>query len=104
MDVITNNKLFYEMLMQGCKGCVMEVSSHALEQDRVRGIEFDAAVFTNLTQDHLDYHKTMDAYASAKSSLFSSLKDQEKSFPKMAIVNADCPYSQRMAQHCTSRI
>lgn len=103
-DVITNNKLFYEMRMQECQACVMEVSSHALEQGRVHSVEFDAAVFTNLTQDHLDYHKTMQAYADAKSLLFSSLKNHEKTFPKLAIVNGDCPYSQRMIQDCPSQI
>ena len=68
----------------------MEVSSHALEQGRVQSIEFDVAVFTNLTQDHLDYHKTMDEYAKAKAKLFSSLKkDGEKPHHKTAVVNAD---------------
>ena len=54
----------------GSKAVAMEVSSHAMVQHRVRGIEFDAAVFTNLTQDHLDYHRTMDAYFEAKALLF----------------------------------
>ncbi len=103
-DVITNNKLFYEMLMQGCRGCVMEVSSHALAQERVRSIEFDIAVFSNLTQDHLDYHQTMEAYAEAKSLLFSSLKNQEKTFPKVAVINADCAYGALMMQRCPSAI
>lgn len=54
------------MAAEGCAYCVMEVSSHALDQDRVEGCTFDAAVFTNLTQDHLDYHKTMENYLAAK--------------------------------------
>ncbi len=73
-DVLTNNKLFREMVTAGCSSCVMEVSSHALDQQRVRNVEFDIAVFTNLTQDHLDYHLTMDAYAEAKRKLFSMLQ------------------------------
>jgi UDP-N-acetylmuramoyl-L-alanyl-D-glutamate--2,6-diaminopimelate ligase len=54
----------------GCRACAMEVSSHALDQDRVFGLPFAAAVFTNLTQDHLDYHGTMEKYFEAKDALF----------------------------------
>ena len=63
-------KLFYEMAEAGCTHVVMEVSSHALVLDRVAGIHFDVGMFTNLTQDHLDFHKTMDAYREAKAMLF----------------------------------
>jgi len=69
------------MLKEGCTYAVMEVSSHALDQDRVEGCLFDAAVFTNLTQDHLDYHKTMENYCDAKKRLFKRAS--------RAIVNAD---------------
>ena len=69
------------MLKEGCTYAVMEVSSHALDQDRVEGCRFDAAVFTNLTQDHLDYHKTMEAYCEAKKRLFTRAQ--------CAVVNAD---------------
>ena len=65
--------LLSQMRGAGCRAAVMEVSSHALMQDRVRGIEFDVAVFTNLTQDHLDYHRTMEDYFEAKARLFSGL-------------------------------
>ena len=58
------------MAAEGCTYAVMEVSSHALDQDRVEGCRYDAAVFTNLTQDHLDYHKTMENYLAAKKRLF----------------------------------
>src|SRR6266576_4474756 len=58
--------LLWQMRAAGCKAVAMEVSSHALMQARVRGVEFDAAIFTNLTQDHLDYHETMEAYFEAK--------------------------------------
>ncbi len=63
-------KLFYEMAEAGCTHVVMEVSSHALALDRVAGIHFDVGVFTNLTQDHLDFHKTMEEYRKAKAMLF----------------------------------
>lgn len=100
-DVLQNYKLFHEMVSVGCQGCVMEVSSHALEQGRVQSIEFDAAVFTNLTQDHLDYHKTMEEYGKAKAKLFSSLKkDGEKPYPKVAVVNVDSPYAGQMIADC----
>src|SRR5947209_16341369 len=61
----------------GCKAAAMEVSSHALAQERVRGIEWDVAVFTNLTQDHLDYHETMEKYFEAKATLFTGLAGQK---------------------------
>jgi UDP-N-acetylmuramoyl-L-alanyl-D-glutamate--2,6-diaminopimelate ligase len=100
-DILQNYKLFHEMVSTGCQGCVMEVSSHALQQGRVRSVEFDVAVFTNLTQDHLDYHKTIDAYAEAKSLLFSSLNNKgEKPYPKTAVINGDSPYASRMIKDC----
>src|ERR1700722_5487991 len=95
-DVLQNQKLFYEMVEHGCKNCVMEVSSHALDQGRVRSIDFDVAIFTNLTQDHLDYHQTMEQYAKAKSTLFS--------FAKWAIVNADSAYTAQMIAQCPAKI
>lgn len=64
---------FAKMVANGCTVCAMEVSSHALDQGRVDGLDFDVAVFTNLTQDHLDYHGTMDNYAAAKAKLFQAL-------------------------------
>jgi UDP-N-acetylmuramoyl-L-alanyl-D-glutamate--2,6-diaminopimelate ligase len=78
------NELFSSMLAKGCSAVTMEVSSHALHQSRVFGLDFDAAVFTNLTQDHLDYHGTMEAYSDAKKILFDSLKPGA-----YAVVNAD---------------
>jgi UDP-N-acetylmuramoyl-L-alanyl-D-glutamate--2,6-diaminopimelate ligase len=98
-DVATNHRLLREMVQVGCQSCVMEVTSHALEQSRVYGIEYDVAIFTNLTQDHLDYHKTMQTYADAKSKLFSSLNPEA-----VAIVNNDCPYSKQMVQKCRGKI
>lgn len=77
--------LLREMVDAGCRYAVMEVSSHALYLDRVYGIQFDAAVFTNLSLDHLDFHKTMDAYADAKSILFRQ--------SRYGAVNLDDPYA-----------
>jgi UDP-N-acetylmuramoyl-L-alanyl-D-glutamate--2,6-diaminopimelate ligase len=90
--------LLAEMVANGCDAAVMEVSSHAMDQGRVAGLDFDAAVFTNLTGDHLDYHGTMDAYAAAKAKLFESLRPCAK-----AIVNADDPAGRRMLRDTTAR-
>lgn len=68
------HRIFKSMAESGCEYCVMEVSSQALAQGRCIGLEFSAAVFTNLTQDHLDYHGTMENYANAKAKLFSQCK------------------------------
>ena len=78
------HKLFAAMVEKSCTDVVMEVSSHSLHQDRVYGLEFTAAVFTNLTQDHLDYHGTMENYLSAKKILFDGL-----SLTSKAVTNAD---------------
>ncbi len=84
----------YDMLVEsyetGCKYVVMEVSSQGLSYGRLNGIPFDYAIFTNLTQDHLDYHKTMDNYAKAKEQLFYQVKEGGKS-----IINIDDPYHER---------
>jgi len=74
----------------GYKACVMEVTSHALAQDRVHGICFDIAIFTNLSQDHLDYHGSMEEYFQAKAKLFTA------ELAKTAVVNIDNPYGKRL--------
>lgn len=99
-DVVTCQKLLADMRDGGCKGCVMEVSSHALCQGRVKNIDYDVAVFTNLSQDHLDYHKDMDDYARAKAHLFSML-DKEKA---VAVINTDSPYSSVMLGHTQAKV
>lgn len=81
----------------GAEAVIMETSSHALHQFRVHGINFKAALFTNLTHDHLDYHKTMDEYASAKKILFDSLDTDS-----IAILNGDDSYSQFMIESTKS--
>ena len=88
--------LLWQMRAAGCKAVAMEVSSHALMQARVRGVEFDTAIFTNLTQDHLDYHKTMEAYFEAKAGLFTGLAEQPKKKAK-AVINLDDRYGAQLA-------
>ena len=78
----------------GASEAVMEVSSHALEQERVWGIPVDVAIFTNLTQDHLDYHGTMDAYFQAKARLFQGVGTKP---PRVAVINIDDPYGEQLA-------
>ena len=85
-DVVSNQRLLHEMVKEGCDSAVMEVSSHALDQNRVSLVEFDVGIFTNLSLDHLDYHTTMDAYAEAKGKLFKSLAEH-----KSAVINSDDP-------------
>ncbi len=85
---IQNQKLLREMVSKGCDAVSLEVSSHGLEQNRVGEIEFDVALFTNLFLDHLDYHKTMDAYRVAKRRLFHMLDESSKK-NKRALLNAD---------------
>jgi UDP-N-acetylmuramoyl-L-alanyl-D-glutamate--2,6-diaminopimelate ligase len=80
----------------GCRAAAMEVSSHALAQDRTRGLEFNVAVFTNLTQDHLDYHGTMENYFEAKAKLFDGLADQEKKTKPVAVINIDDRHGQKL--------
>ncbi len=84
------NDLLHQAVNAGAKAAVMEVSSHALVQKRVRGLEFDAAIFTNLTQDHLDYHKTMQAYFEAKALLFLQMAEQTRK-KGTGVVNIDQP-------------
>jgi UDP-N-acetylmuramoyl-L-alanyl-D-glutamate--2,6-diaminopimelate ligase len=78
-----------EMANAGCTHVVMEVSSHALDQHRTDGLDFQVACFTNLTQDHLDYHGDMESYAASKAKLFSRLRADS-----VAIVNIDCPFAE----------
>ncbi len=83
-DPIALNQLFKEMVENGCDYCFMEVSSHAVAQYRIEGLEFAGGVFSNLTHDHLDFHKTFDAYLKAKKGFFDSLN--KSSF---ALTNVD---------------
>jgi UDP-N-acetylmuramyl-tripeptide synthetase len=90
-DAIVLQRLLAEYARRGAKVAAMEVSSHGLDQGRVTGIKYDVAVFTNLTRDHIDYHRTMDAYAEAKYRLFAA-----KGL-KRAVVNVDDDWGARFA-------
>src|SRR5690349_20821217 len=92
-------QLLAKMVAGGCTTAVMEVSSHALAQDRTSGCEYDVAVFSNLTQDHLDFHKTMEEYFQAKLRLFAGLKRGLKA-NKRAIINIDDRYGPRIVEAC----
>jgi UDP-N-acetylmuramoyl-L-alanyl-D-glutamate--2,6-diaminopimelate ligase len=83
-DAIQINALFRQMVDAGCKYAFMEVSSHAIHQRRIAGLDFDVAVFTNITHDHLDYHKTFDEYIQAKKLFFDGLGDDA-----IALTNQD---------------
>ena len=89
-ESLTLQKTFKRMVDAGVEAAVMEVSSHALDMGRVHGCEYNTAVFTNLTQDHLDYHHTMEEYKRAKGLLFSQLGNTfDVKTPKFAILNVD---------------
>lgn len=103
-DAISINKLLSEMLHQGCQSAVMEVSSHALDQKRVEGIGFDLAIFSNLSQDHLDYHKNMEEYCDAKTKLFRLLEKKNQSQFPLALLNRDDPWSSTIAKASNAEI
>lgn len=88
--------LMAQMRDAGCRQAVMEVSSHGIDQQRVRGVQFAAAVFTNLTRDHLDYHKSIEAYFEVKTRLFTG---GTGAVPKVAVVNVDDPHGEKLAAH-----
>lgn len=95
-------ELLARMLECQAEYAVMEVSSHALDLHRVEGCEYDIAVFTNLTQDHLDYHKTMEEYLAAKTKLFVSLnQDSHKTGRKYAVINMDDPAAGQLKAQTT---
>ncbi|WP_066318172.1 UDP-N-acetylmuramoyl-L-alanyl-D-glutamate--2,6-diaminopimelate ligase [Bacillus sp. FJAT-29814] len=103
-ESLTLQKTFRQMADEGVDTCVMEVSSHALDLGRVHGCDFDVAVFSNLTQDHLDYHKTMDEYRRAKSLLFAQLGNTfNHNHPKFAVLNAD-DHSTEMFKRSTAAL
>jgi len=101
-EAIEVQKLLGDMVAEGVSLAVMEVSSHAMDLGRVSGCEFDAGIFTNLTQDHLDYHKTMEEYLRAKSSLFSNLVGKKQ--PKMSILNGDDSSFAKLSEASAARV
>lgn len=102
-DVVDLQHILHQMVQENVEYCVMEVSSHALALGRVSGVEFDTAVFTNLTQDHLDFHKTFENYLAAKCKLFEqvSASDQVKD-NKGAVINIDDSYGHRVMEKTTA--
>jgi UDP-N-acetylmuramoyl-L-alanyl-D-glutamate--2,6-diaminopimelate ligase len=97
-------ELLAQIVNAGCRAAAMEVSSHALAQDRTRGLEWNVAVFTNLTQDHLDFHGTMERYFDSKAKLFSRLGSQEKKRKPVAIVNIDDRYGEQLLKKIDQRV
>ena len=91
------SKLLSRMRDNGCRGAAMEVSSHGIHQKRVSSIGFDACVFTNLTQDHLDYHGTLDAYFKAKAAWFYDLAADPLGKKPVAVINIDDAYGNDLA-------
>ena len=94
-DAISLNRLLAQMVEAGCEYAFMEVSSHALAQERVGGLEFSGAIFTNLTRDHMDFHETMENYLKAKKSFFDNLPRNA-----FAITNLDDKNGPVMVQNC----
>ncbi len=98
-DPITLNCLFKKMVDKGCEFAFMEVSSHAICQNRIGGLHFSGGIFTNLTRDHLDYHKTFENYRDAKKAFFDHLPPEA-----FAIINADDRNGLVMVQNCKADI
>ena len=103
-DALELQALLAEMVAAGVNGVAMEVSSHALEQRRVDGIAFDVAVFTNLSQDHLDFHLTMERYAHAKKQLFVELWAAGGKPGATAVLNVDDPVGAQWARELPGRV
>ena len=95
-DPVTLQKRLREFIQEGALYCAMEVSSHALDQKRADSVHFNTVIFTNLTLDHLDYHKDMQNYFQAKQRLFTDLMWSSNKKPLFAVVNADDAYGRRL--------
>jgi UDP-N-acetylmuramoyl-L-alanyl-D-glutamate--2,6-diaminopimelate ligase len=98
-DAITLNKLLAEMVQAGCTYCFMEVSSHAIVQERIAGLSFAGALFSNITHDHLDYHKTFAEYIRAKKIFFDNLPETA-----FALVNVDDKNGRVMVQNTKAKV
>jgi UDP-N-acetylmuramoyl-L-alanyl-D-glutamate--2,6-diaminopimelate ligase len=99
-EALELNQFFARALAAGCTEAVMEVSSHALQQERVYGVPFDIAVFTNLTRDHLDYHDNMEEYFASKAILFRGSGTEP---PRVAVINTQDDYGKRLVKMCTKQ-
>lgn len=97
-DAVSINKLLAEMVAEGCEYCFMEVSSHAIVQNRISGLTFTGGIFTNITHDHLDYHKTFDEYLKAKKTFFDNLPESA-----FALVNIDDKNGKVMLQNTVAK-
>jgi UDP-N-acetylmuramoyl-L-alanyl-D-glutamate--2,6-diaminopimelate ligase len=100
-EALELNQFFARAVEAGCTEAAMEVSSHALEQQRVYGVPFDVAVFTNLTRDHLDYHHTMEEYFASKAILFEGSGTEP---PRVALVNIEDEYGKRLKKLCKREV
>jgi len=98
-DTLDLNRMLRQMVDAGCTACAMEVSSHALAQERVRTLRFDVGIFTNLTHDHLDYHGTLEAYRNAKKRLFDGLPSRAT-----ALYNRDDPAGSQVVADTGARV
>jgi UDP-N-acetylmuramoyl-L-alanyl-D-glutamate--2,6-diaminopimelate ligase len=99
-EALELNQIFARAVEAGCSEVAMEVSSHALEQQRIYGVPFDVAVFTNLTRDHLDYHGTMEEYFASKTILFQGCGTEP---PRVAVVNIEDEYGKRLVKLCNKQ-
>jgi UDP-N-acetylmuramoyl-L-alanyl-D-glutamate--2,6-diaminopimelate ligase len=93
-DAVSLQSILAQMVRAGCRSCVMEVSSHAIVQRRVLGVDYDTVIFTNLTRDHLDYHGSMEGYFQAKAALF--MQPPGPKAARTAVVNIDDPSGRRI--------
>ena len=93
-DALTTHKMLAEMAKVGCSHCVMEVSSHAIDQSRIAEVPFTVCSFSNLTQDHLDFHQTMANYFAVKKRLFTDFGREDKT----SVLNLDDPYGRELAK------
>jgi UDP-N-acetylmuramoyl-L-alanyl-D-glutamate--2,6-diaminopimelate ligase len=100
-EALELNQLFARAVEAGCTEVAMEVSSHALEQQRVYSVPFDVAVFTNFTRDHLDYHGTMEEYFASKTILFQGCGTEP---PRAAVINLEDEHGQRLLKLCSKQI
>ena len=103
-DPVALSQLIARMRDHGCRGVAMEVSSHGIHQKRVSAIGFDACVFTNLSQDHLDYHGTMDAYFRAKADWFHALANDPHGKKSVAVINTDDAFGAELAQELDGKM
>src|SRR6267378_5783306 len=103
-EALDVRELLAQMVNARGRSAAMEVSSHALAQERTRGIEWDVAVFTNLTQDHLDFHSTMENYFEAKTKLFEAIASQQKKKRPVAVINIDDRYGEKLIGRLAGKI